>query len=112
MSVSLSLSHLYQWICVCLCARVSPAPYLQVEELQAVELVEDVVGQGGESAAVHVEALELLQATEGSPFQPVETGVIPKVQLLQVPQLTEGTCLDPRDVVGEQPQNLSVQENT
>ena len=35
-------------------------PYLQIEELQAVELVEYVVGQGSEPAAVHVEALELL----------------------------------------------------
>lgn len=64
------------------------------------------MGQGSEPAAVHVEALELLQATEGSSFQPVEAGVVPQVQLLQVPQLTEGPCLNPRDVVGEQPQNL------
>lgn len=34
--------------------------YLQVEELQAVKLVEDVMGQGSEPTAVHVEALELL----------------------------------------------------
>lgn len=64
------------------------------------------MGQGSEPAAVHVEALELLKATEGSPLQPVEVRVIPQVQLLQVPQLTEGPCLNPRDVVGKQPQNL------
>lgn len=34
-------------------------PYLQIEELQAVKLVENVMGQGREPAAVHVEALEL-----------------------------------------------------
>lgn len=67
--------------------------------------------QGREPAAVHVEALELLEAAEGSPLQPAEVGVVSQVQLLQVPQLTEGPCLDPRDVVGEQPQNL-VRENT
>lgn len=68
------------------------------------------MGQGSELAAVHVEALELLEAAEGSPLQPVEVRVVPQVQLLQVPQLTEGPCFNPRDVVGEKPQNL-MQEN-
>lgn len=36
----------------------------------------------------------------------MEVGVVPEVQLLQVPQLTEGPSFNPRDVVGEQPQNL------
>lgn len=35
-------------------------PYLQIEELQAVQFVEDVMGQCSEPAAVHVEALEFL----------------------------------------------------
>lgn len=83
-----------------------PSTYLQVEELQAVEFVEDVVGQGREVTAVHMEALELLKSAEGSPLQPAEARVVPQVQLLQIPQLTEGACLNPRDVVGEQPQNL------
>lgn len=82
------------------------APYLQIEEVQAVKLVEDVMGQGREPAAVHVEALELLKATESSPLQPVKVRVVSEVQLFQIPQLTEGPCLNPRDVVGEQPQNL------
>lgn len=64
------------------------------------------MGQSSEPAAVHVEALELLKSTEGSPLQPVEVRVVPQIQLLQVPQLTEGPCLNPCDVVGEQPQNL------
>lgn len=86
-------------------------PYLQVEELQAVKLVEDVVWQGSEPAAVHVEALELLEAAESSPLQSAKVGVVSQVQLLQVPQLAEGPCLDPRDVVGKQPKDL-VRENT
>lgn len=94
-----------------ICSYFNSSPYLQIEELQAVKLVEDVMGQGIEPAAVHVEALELLEAAEGSPLQPVEIGVVPQVQLLQIPQLTEGPCLNPRDIVGEQPQNL-MQENT
>lgn len=64
------------------------------------------MGQGSETAAVHVEALELLESAESAPLQPVEVCVVPQVQLLQVPHLTEGPCLNPRDVVGEQPQNL------
>lgn len=90
--------------------RPRPSPYLQVEELQAVELVEDVVRQGRETAAVHVEALELLQSAEGTPLQPAQARVVTQIQLLQIPQLAEGPRLDPRDVVGEQPQNL-MQEN-
>lgn len=55
------------WLRVCVCGCVSvicmylyASPYLQIEELQAVKLVEDVMGHGREPAAVHVEALELL----------------------------------------------------
>lgn len=43
--------------------------YLQVEKLQAVQLVEEVMGESGQLAAVHVQALQLLQAPEGSTFQ-------------------------------------------
>lgn len=89
-------SHLY------LCAF----SHLQIEELQAVQFVEDVVGQGGETTAVHMEALEFLESAEGSPLQPAEAWIVTQIQLLQIPQLTEGPCLDPRDVVGEKPQNL------
>lgn len=39
---------------------------LQIKVLQAVELVEDVMGEGGQTAAVHVKALQLLQPTESS----------------------------------------------
>lgn len=89
-------------ICLYQCAST----YLQIEEVQAVEFVEDVMGQGRETTAVHMEALELLKSAEGSPFQPAETRIVTEIQLLQIPQLTEGPCLDPRNVVGEQPQNL------
>lgn len=68
------------------------------------------MGQGRETAAVHVEALEFLESAEGSPLQPAEAWIVTQIQLLQIPQLTEGPCLDPRDVVGEKPQNL-MQEN-
>lgn len=88
------------------------APYLQIEELQAVKLVENVVWQGSQPAAMHVEALELLEAAEGSTLQSAEIGVVAQVQLLQVPQLAEGPCLDPRDVVGKQPQNLLREKHT
>lgn len=82
-------------------------PYLQIEELQAVQFVEDVMGQGRETTAVHMEALEFLESAEGSPLQPAEAWIVAQIQLLQIPQLTEGPCLDPRDVVGEKPQNLT-----
>lgn len=39
-------------VCVCI--------YLQVEELEAVEFVEEVMGESGQLAAVHVQALQLL----------------------------------------------------
>lgn len=87
-----------------------PSPYLQIEELQAVEFVEDVMRQGRETTAVHMEALELLKSAEGSPLQPAQSRIVTQIQLLQVPQLTEGPSLNPRNVVGEQPQNL-MQEN-
>lgn len=59
------------------------------------------MGQGRDPTAVHVEALELLEAAEGSTLKPAEAGVVPQVQLLQIPKLTKGPSLDPRDVVGE-----------
>lgn len=62
--------------------------------------------QSRETTAVHVEALELLQSAEGPPLQPAQARIVTQIQLLQVPQLAEGACLDPRNVVGEQPQNL------
>lgn len=68
------------------------------------------MGQGRETTAVHMEALELLKSAEGSPLQPAEARIVTQIQLLQIPQLTEGPRLNPRDVVGEQPQNL-MQEN-
>lgn len=83
-----------------------PSPHLQIEELQAIEFVEDVMRQGRETTAVHMEALELLKSAEGSTLQPAEARIVTQIQLLQIPQLTEGPCLDPRNVVGEQPQNL------
>lgn len=43
--------------------------YLQVEELQAVQLVEEVMGESGQLATMHVQALQPLQAPEGSTFQ-------------------------------------------
>lgn len=72
--------------------------YLQVEELQAVQLVEEVMGESGQLAAMHVQALQLLQTPEGSTFQTLQR-VIAQVELLQHPQATEGAGLDPCDVV-------------
>ena len=42
--------------------------YLQVEKLQAVQFVEQVMGESGQLAAVHVQALQLLQSPECSTF--------------------------------------------
>lgn len=81
-------------------------PHLQIEEVQAVQFVEDVMGQGRQTTAVHMEALEFLESAEGSPLQPAEAWIVTQIQLLQIPQLTEGPCLNPCDVVGEKPQNL------
>lgn len=72
--------------------------YLQVEELQAVQLVEEVMGESSQLAAMHVQALQLLQAPEGSTFQALQW-VIAQIELLQHPQVTEGSGLDPCDVV-------------
>ncbi|TNN77667.1 hypothetical protein EYF80_011965 [Liparis tanakae] len=41
----------------------------EVEELQTVEFVEEVMGESCQLAAMHMQALQLLQATEGSTFQ-------------------------------------------
>lgn len=89
-----------------MCKYVFACPYLQIEELQAIQFVEDVMGQGRETTAVHMEALEFLKSAEGSPLQPAEAWIVTQIQLLQIPQLTEGPCLNPCDVVGEKPQNL------
>lgn len=78
-------------VCVC-------CVYLQVEELQAVQLVEEVMGESGQLAAMHVQALQLLQAPEGSTFQALQW-VITQIELLQHPEVTEGSGLDPCDVV-------------
>ena len=80
--------------------------YLQVEELQAVQLEEEVVGERGQLAAVHVQALQLLQTPEGASLQDPQGGVVPQVQLLQHAEVTEGPRLDPGDVVSVQPQHL------
>lgn len=79
--------------------------YLQVKELQAVQLVEEVVGESGQLAAVHVQALQLLQTPERPTFQSLQR-VIPQIQLLQHPEVTEGSTLDPGDVVAIQPKHL------
>lgn len=51
-------------MCVCACWI-----YLQVEELQAIQLVEEVMGESSQLAPMHVQALQLFQAPEGSTFQ-------------------------------------------
>lgn len=72
--------------------------YLQVEKLQAVQFVEEVVGESSQLAAMHVQALQLLQTPECTTFQALQW-IIAQIELLQHPQITEGSCLDPRDVV-------------
>lgn len=94
------VSLLFVFFGVCACWI-----YLQVEELQAVQLVEEVMGESGQLAAMHVQALQLLQTPEGSTFQTLQR-VIAQVELLQHPQVTEGTSLDPCDVVSIQPEHL------
>lgn len=85
-----------------MCAR---CVYLQVEELQAVELVEEIVGESRQLAAMHVQALQLLQAPERSTFQALQR-VVAQIQLLQHPEVAEGSGLDPCDVVAVQPKHL------
>lgn len=53
--------------------------YLQVEKLQAVQLVEEVMGESGQLATMHVQALQFLQAPEGSTFQVPQRGIIAQV---------------------------------
>lgn len=48
------------WVAAWLSIMSLQRPYLQIEEMQAVQFVEDVMGQCSEPAAVHVEALEFL----------------------------------------------------
>lgn len=79
--------------------------YLQVKELQTVQLVEEVVGESGQLAAMHVQALQLLQAPECPTFQSLQW-VIAQIELLQHPEVTEGSTLDPCDVVAIQPKHL------
>lgn len=73
--------------------------YLQVEKLQAVQLVEEVMGESGQLAAVHVQALQLLQSSESSTFQTPQQWIITQIQLLQNPEVTEGPGFDPCDIV-------------
>lgn len=80
--------------------------FLQVQELQAVQLVEDVMGKSRQPAPVHVQALQLLQASEGTPFKTSQVMVVAQVKLFQITHLTEGTRLNPGDVVGEKPEDL------
>lgn len=79
--------------------------YLQVEELQTVQLVEEVMGESSQLAAMHVQALQLLQAPEGSTFQALQR-IITQIELLQHPEVTEGSGLDPCDVVAIKPKHL------
>ena len=88
----------YVSVHVCFCVY-GCCLYLQVEKLQAVQLVEEVMGESSQLAAVHVQALQLLQAPEGSTFQVSQRGVIAQIQLLQHPEVTEGPGLNPCDVV-------------
>lgn len=93
-------------MCVCVCVLcLSGAPHLQVEELQAVQLVEEVMGESSQLAMMHVQALQLLQTPEGSTFQSLQR-VVTQVELLQHPEVTEGSSLDPCDVVAIQPEHL------
>lgn len=64
------------------------------------------MGEGSQTTAVHVEALQLLQATESSSLQTVQMRIITQIQLLQITHLTESTSLNPSNIVGEEPQNL------
>lgn len=72
--------------------------YLQVEELQAVELVEEVMGESCQLAAMHVQALQLLQAPERTTFQELQR-IVTQIELLQHPEVTEGSRFNPCDVV-------------
>lgn len=85
--------HLYLAILLFSCCV-----YLQVEELQAVELVEEMMGESRQLAAMHVQALQLLQAPESSTLQTLQR-VVTQVQLLQHPEVTEGPRFNPCDVV-------------
>lgn len=96
-SVSLHVL-VFRCVYVCVC-------YLQVEELQAVQLVKEVMGESSQLAAMHVQALQLLQAPEGSTFQALQR-VIAQIQLFQHPEVAEGSGLDPCDVVAIEPKHL------
>lgn len=101
--MSISKVFLHFSVCVCACAcRI----YLQVEKLEAVQLVEDVMGESGQLAAMHVQALQLLQAPECSTFQVPQQRVVAQVQLLQDPEVAESSGLNPCNVVSIQPKHL------
>lgn len=73
--------------------------YLQVEKLETVQFVEDIMGESSQLAAMHVQALQLLQAPECSTFQVSQRRVIAQIQLLQHSEVAKGSSLNPCDVV-------------
>lgn len=68
------------------------------------------MGESRQLAAMHVQALQLLQAPERSTFQVLQR-VVTQVQLLQHPEVTEGSGFNPCDVVAIQPKHLCRIEN-
>lgn len=64
------------------------------------------MGETGQLASVHVQALQLLQSPEGSTFQVPQRGVITQIQLLEHSEVAESPGLDPCDIVSVQPQHL------
>lgn len=63
-------------MCVCVCVCLI---YLQVEKLEAVQLVEDIMGESGQLTAMHVQALQLLQPPERSTFQVPQRWVVAQI---------------------------------
>lgn len=53
--------------------------YLQVQKLQAIQFVEDVMGESCQLAAVHVQALQLLQAPKCSTFQVPQRRIVTQI---------------------------------
>ena len=88
----------YVSVYVCFCVQRC-CLYLQIEKLQTVQFVEEIMRESSQLAAVHVQALQLLQTPEGSTFQVPQWGVIAQIQLFQHPEVTEGPGLNPCDVV-------------
>ncbi len=83
---------------------------LQVEEISGCRACGRCHGEGRPAAAVHVEALELLQAAESSTLKALQVRVVTQIELLQITHLAECTALNPGNVVGEEPQNLVCDE--